>query len=187
MIEVHQFLKKTLSAKRYQHCLNVAQLSSMLAKHHGWDPALAYQAGFLHDCAKEWSPQKLLAYAKKNKLKIPDMKFIQKNNPNLFHAYVGADVAKKKGWLNDRLALAAIRSHTLADLKMSIPQMILYVADFASKDRTYSSARKVRALATKNLRSAYRKALAKKIRWNLKASKPVHPFTIEVWNALNSK
>jgi nicotinate-nucleotide adenylyltransferase len=179
-------LKKSLSGQRHHHSSKVADLASKLAAKHGWDPILAYEAGFLHDCAKEWPPQKLIQYVKRYRLPVPNLPFIKKNNPNLLHAYVGADLARRKKWLNDRAALDAIRSHTLGAFNMSVPQMILYVADFSSEDRQYSMAKEVRSEAFRNLKVAFRLALSKKIKWNLKASKPVHPFTIQVWNKLVS-
>ena len=184
MVDSQKYLRKTLSRQRYNHCRAVADLASRLAKKYGWDPGLATQAGFLHDCAKEWSPQKLISTARRRRLKIPDFDFIRRHNPNLLHAYVGADLAKRNKWLTNAAALRAISAHTLGALKMGIPEMILYVSDFASKDRAYSAAREVRKEAFRNLRSAFRIAMAKKIKWNLKASKPVHPFTIRVWNRM---
>ena len=86
----------------------------------------------------------------------------------------------------DSVALQAIELHTLRAIDMTIPHMIIFVADFASKDRRYKSAKEVRELGFKNLKAAFRLALAKKIGWNLKASKPLHPFTIQVWNSLQS-
>jgi len=65
---------------------------------------------------------------------------------------------------------------------MGIPEKILYVADFSSKDRAFKSAAIVRKVAMKNLQAGFRLALAKKIEWNLLKQKPIHPLTLEVWN-----
>jgi predicted HD superfamily hydrolase involved in NAD metabolism len=179
----HDHLKKTLSKKRYEHCVAVAELAAALAKDHGWDLDMAYNAGLLHDCAKEWSPKKLISYIRKNRVQVPGFDFICQTNPNLLHAYVGAHWARKNKWLTDPTALRAIQYHTLGGIKMGIPEMIIFIADFASKDRQYTTAKIVRKEAFRNLKSAFRLALGKKIRWNLKASKPIHPFTIQVWNS----
>lgn len=175
-------LKKTLSRRRYQHCLNVADLSASLGKKYGWSPESAYRAGLLHDCAKEWSPAHLRSYVKRHRLQIPGLDFIFTYAPNLAHGYVGAAWAKERGWLNDRRALSAIKSHTLGRVGMSREETILYIADFASVDRTYGSAADVRKLAFQNLRAALRLAMSKKIKHSLKASKPVHPYAVTVWN-----
>ena len=185
-IRFENFLKATLSKKRFEHCLAVGDLSSRLAEAHHGDSEIAYQAGVLHDCTKEWSPKKLISYVKKNRVIVPDLEFIQRSNPNILHGYVAADFVRRKKWLVDPVWLDAIQSHTLGAVEMTVPQMIIFVADFASKDRRYKSAKEVRALGFKNLKAAFRLALAKKIGWNLKASKPLHPFTIQVWNSLQS-
>lgn len=183
---IERTLRRSLSLNRYQHCVAVGQLAAALAKRHGWDEQMAYRAGLLHDCVKEWSPAKLKAYVKKFHVRVPDFRFIEKNGPNLLHAYVGAHWARRQGWLRNREALTAIASHTLGRRGMNRADMILFVADFASKDRVYRSARKARLLAFKDLRAAYRLAASKKIKWNLSSNKPVHPHTIKVWNSLVS-
>ncbi|OVE76335.1 hypothetical protein BVX98_06255, partial [bacterium F11] len=58
-------IKKILSPARYRHSLSVSQFAARLAKRHGWDPRAAFQAGLVHDCAKEWPRAKLIRYVQK--------------------------------------------------------------------------------------------------------------------------
>jgi predicted HD superfamily hydrolase involved in NAD metabolism len=179
-------IQPTMSTARYHHMLHVAKLAQHLARKHGWDPDLAYRTGFLHDCTKEWSPARMKAYIRKKRIFVPDRKFIERYSPNILHGYVAARWVRENGWLKDRAAIEAISCHTLGRKGMSEVDMIIFIADFASKDRKYKSAPKVRRLADRNLKAAFRMALAKKIKWNLESSKPVVPYTLSVWNWLHS-
>jgi len=177
-------LKKMLSPGRYRHSLSVAKLARELARRHGWNPERAYQAGLLHDITKEWSRPRLIAYVKRYRLRVPGLSFILRTEPTMLHSYVAADWVARQGWVTDRPTRSAIACHTLGGVRVTIPQMILYVADFAAWDRGFHSARRVRGVARRNLKEAYRMALAKKIEWNLIEGKPLHPLTIQLWNSL---
>ena len=48
-----KYLEKNLSAKRYNHSLNVAAECRKLAEKYGEDPEKAYFAGLIHDICKE--------------------------------------------------------------------------------------------------------------------------------------
>lgn len=178
-------LKKKQSPNRFKHSVSVSELTATLAKKHGWDVSRARLAGLLHDCVKEWSPKKMAKYVKKYKLTIPDLGFIRRESPNMLHAYVAAHVVKKKGWLKSKTDLRAIESHTLGRKKMTLEEKILYIADFSEPGRPYAeTAARIRALAFKDLNAAFREAMSNKIGWQLKKGKPIHPYTIAVWNRL---
>jgi nicotinate-nucleotide adenylyltransferase len=137
----------------------------------------------VHDCAKEWSPAQLIAYAKKRRLNIPDLPSIRKASPNLLHAYCGAELAKERGWINDAPSYRAIASHTLGRIRITDPERILFVADYASKDRRFPAAARIRQVAIKDLKIGFLLALAGKISFNLMLHKPIHPLAKEVWNS----
>lgn len=180
-------VEKVQSPRRYQHSLAVSALAARLAARHGWDPELARRAGLLHDWAKEWPPRLLKEYVVENELKVPAAAFIAKASPNLFHAYVSADVVKRKGWLKDKLALRAIASHTLGSSTMSLPEKILYVSDFASPDRPYAEAALIRRMAMKDIHGAFVEALRRKMHYQLLKQKALHPLVFEVWNKIVCK
>jgi len=166
------------------HSVGVGDLAAVLAHQNGWDPAKARLAGLLHDYAKEWGTARLLQYVRRHKVRVPNLDFIRKNGTNLLHAYVSADVVKKKGWIRDKASLRAIASHTLGSLRMGTPEAVLYIADFAAPDRTGLKAEQVLMLVKKDLRKGLRAAMAFKIEYNLKTSKPLHPLTVKVWNRI---
>ena len=175
-------LEKELSGPRFRHSLAVAQVAADLAARHGWNPEKARLAGLLHDCAKEWAPKKLLAHVRRHRVPVPNMDFILKISPNLLHAYVGADRARRAGWTHDAEVLNAMRAHTVGRVPMAVPDKILYVADFAAHDRTFPEAGLVRASAEENLEVGFRAALEHKIRFQLIKGHAVHPLALRLWN-----
>ncbi len=177
-------MRKTLSETRYRHSLSVARLSERLAKRHRMNPERAYIIGLLHDCAKEWTPAKLQAYAAKKKLSIPHADFMRAHSPNMYHAYVGAAYAKERGWLTDPVSLQAVMSHTLGNLRMSREDKVLYIADFANHDRKRLRLRKIRQAAMNNLEEGFKMAMTQKLKWYVKRRKTIHPFAVDVWNAM---
>ncbi len=183
---IAKILKSELSPYRFLHSLAVSRLAADLARRHGWDPEKARMAGLVHDCVKEWSPSRLLARVRKRRLKIPDLKFILENSPGLMHAYVGADFARAQGWIDAEQA-RAVAAHTLGSEKMTVPEMIVFIADQASTDRRFRHAMNTRRIARQNLRAGFREAMAVKIGYQLRKGKKIHPLPVRVWNRLLEK
>ena len=183
--ELRVIMKSILSASRFQHSLCVARLAKKIAPIYDWDPKKAEQAGILHDCAKEWSARKLANYVLRWKIPVPDFDFIRAYAPNVFHGYVGAHYAEKKGWTKDPLVLKAISSHTLGSMPIGKESQILYVADLASPDRRYQEAKRIRQTAMKNLRKAFIQAMRVKLSYAIRKNKPVHPLSIRLWNRVH--
>lgn len=184
---VARLLKKQLSPARYRHSLAVARLAGELAARHGWKTEDARLAGLVHDCAKEWTPKELIAYAKRHRLKVPDFRFIVEQSPNLLHAYVSADVARRHGWIRTAAQARAVAAHTLGRLPMGKEESILFIADLAAYDRRFPEARRVRKIARENLKAGLREALAVKFHYQLKKGKRIHPMPVAVWNSLWGK
>lgn len=178
---IRRLVRKNLSARRWKHSLAVARLAARLAETHGWDREKAFRAGLLHDWAKEWPPAKLIAYVKKNRIRVP-YPSITFRRPHLLHGYAGAHVAKRNGWITDPASLRAMAAHTLGAARMGTPEMVLYVADLASPDRRWAEAAAIRREAMGNLRTGFLSALAVKIRDVLGRRRQLHPLTLRVWN-----
>ena len=62
------YLAENLSKGRLNHILGVAETAINLAINYGADPQKAELAGLLHDCAKEWKKEALLAKAESHNL-----------------------------------------------------------------------------------------------------------------------
>lgn len=177
-------LSTTLSPSRYEHTLNVAALAESLARRWGADPAKARLAGLLHDAGRRYTPPELARYARERRLVIPERAIILEQDPMLLHAFVSAHLASSEFGVFDAEILGAIRSHTFGNLRMTLLDKILYVADASSLDRGHPSAAATRALAFTDLDAALKRCVSEKLIHALKREAWLHPLTLKLWNSL---
>ncbi len=123
--EMKKDLKELLSKRRYEHSIGVMNMAEELAKIYNVDIQNAKIAGLLHDNAKEMKKEEILKYVKENKIKIN--KFERLNLP-ILHGKIGADIAKKKYGVNEKIQ-KAIEYHTTTNPKMDMLAKIIYVSD----------------------------------------------------------
>lgn len=125
-------LERELDSDRYKHTLGVMYTAGALAMRYGADLNKALMAGLLHDCAKCLSHHKKLKICNKHKIAVND---VEKANPGLLHAKVGAYLAKNKYGVNDEAVISAITWHTTGKPDMSLLDKIVYIADFIEPNR----------------------------------------------------
>ena len=178
-------LRARLSANRWSHTLAVTRLARTLAEKHGLNPEQAALAGLLHDCGRGLRLEKMPAYAVKHRLPVPLKDQVIRKAPILLHAYISADLAKKKFGVSDPEVLAAIQDHTLGRPKMGPLSRLIFIADISSEDREFSEAKKIRSLAFKNLDKAFRLAVRTKRGYVLRNGGWVHPILhrLSAWAA----
>ena len=125
-------LKKNMDESRYEHTLGVMYTSAALAMRYECDLDKALLAGLMHDCAKCMPNAKKLKTAEKYGLEITDL---EKKNPFMLHAKVGAVLAEKKYDITDEEVLGAIRWHTTGRPDMTLLEKIVYIADYIEPAR----------------------------------------------------
>lgn len=130
--EIKQKLIKELEPKRYEHTIGVADTAFSLALRYGSNPEKAYVAGLLHDCAKCYDNDKKIALCKKYDVNLTD---IEKENPFLIHAKLGAAVAREKYEVKDPEILEAIKYHTTGKANMGLLEKIVFSADYMEPNR----------------------------------------------------
>ena len=130
--KIKKELSKELDSKRYEHTLGVAYTASCLAMRYDYDITKAYIAGLLHDCAKCMSHNERINYCKKNNLEVTE---IEKTNPSLLHAKVGADLSKRKYGIEDEEICSAVRYHTTGRPNMTLLEKIIFIADYMEPHR----------------------------------------------------
>lgn len=149
LMDIEKDLQKVLSAKRYFHTQGVMYTSSALAMCYGADIKKALFAGLLHDCAKYLSEEEQLRQCKKHHLLIRE---IEKNNPYLLHAKVGAYFAASKYGIKDEEILSAITWHTTGKPKMSLLDKIIFTADYIEPGRKeIEGLKEIRQMAFKDI------------------------------------
>ena len=128
-------LSKYIDENRFAHTQGVRYISAALAMAHGVDIHFAETAGLLHDCAKCIPDAKKIKICEKNGLPVTD---IERNNPFLLHAKVGAVIAKEKYGVEDPQILNAITYHTTGRAGMTPLEQIVFIADYIEPLRNKS-------------------------------------------------
>lgn len=169
--KIIEYLKKNLKAPRFTHSIGVMDMAVKLAKIHSVDINDAKFAGLLHDVAKNMENSELIAYCKDNGIELDPIKL---ESPGMLHAEVGADIAKKKFGVNDRI-VQAIKYHTLANESMEKLDKIIYIADLIEEGRDLPGLEPIRNVAYKDLDKALVLALEYCIDNVMERGKTIHP------------
>ena len=125
-------LKKEMDDSRFEHTLGVMYTCGALAMRYGCDLDKAMLAGLMHDCAKCMPNAKKLKMAEKHHLEITEL---ERKNPFMLHAKLGAFLARKKYDIEDPEILDAIRWHTTGRPEMTLLDKIVYIADYIEPKR----------------------------------------------------
>jgi predicted HD superfamily hydrolase involved in NAD metabolism len=174
-------LATQLSEKRLRHSLGVCQTAAVLAQQYGADPGKAHLAGLLHDCARELPKHQLLQMALGSGIVINE---VERNEPLLLHAAVGAIVAGGDYGQEDQEVIGAIRWHTTGGARLSLLEQIVFLADFIEPGRSFTGVEQLRELAGKDLYGALLTAYDLTIEHLLQKKALIHPATVEGRNAL---
>ena len=173
--ELRIILQMKLMPKRYKHSLGVRDTAAILAKRFGGSIEKAEVAGLMHDCAREFSEDKLLKMADQFNIGIGK---IERESPVLLHAYVGAVLAETIYGIHDVEIKQAIRTHTTGGRNMSLLDKIIYLADVIEPSRNFPGVENLRALAEVDLNLAVMTALDQSILHIIQEKGLIHPDTI---------
>ena len=172
--KARRLAKKRLSAKRYQHTLNVRRMAVKLAKHWGADPEKAALAALLHDTAKELPREEMLQILKDNAIMAENAQ----NRPSpVWHGICAAILAQTQWGVEDEEVLSAIRCHTTGKPGMSLLDEIVFLADMTSAERDYPEVDYLRKLEKEDIHQAIREALEMNLHWLEESGKPVDEET----------
>ena len=172
--KARRLAKKRLSAKRYQHTLNVRRMAVKLAKRWGADPEKAALAALLHDTAKELPREEMLQILNDNAIMAENAQ----NRPSpVWHGICAAILAQTQWGVEDEEVLSAIRCHTTGKPGMSLLDEIVFLADMTSAERDYPEVDYLRKLGKKDIHRAMREALEMNLHWLEESGKPVDEET----------
>ena len=168
-------LQRYMDKSRYQHTLGVMYTAASLAMAYQYDIDKAMFAGLLHDCAKNVPHEKKLELCKKYQVEVTD---IERENPFLLHAKVGAIIARKKYHVKDEEILHAIAVHTTGAPNMNTLDMILFIADYIEPGRDKAkNLGQVRKMAYQNLEHTVEKILSDTLNYLNGKSGRIDPTT----------
>lgn len=130
--EIQEKVQRVVKKRRYQHILGVRFTAQAMAMRFGEDVMKAGYAGVLHDCAKHLSDKEMLLACRKRQIFCSE---VEKRQPSLLHAKLGAVFAKDIYGITDEEILSAIRWHTTGKPGMTKLEKIVFIADFIEPGR----------------------------------------------------
>lgn len=176
-----RLLREKLSDYRLYHSFCVADSARKLAEKYGFDPDRAYTAGLLHDVMKDTDKKQTLVFMGKAGVSLTEAEL---HNPKLWHAMAGEAFLRTELHITDEDILRAVRYHTTGRGGMTLPEKILYIADYISADRAYDGVEKMRDLAEKSLESAMMFGLTFTISELCDKEQVIHPDSVNCYNDL---
>ncbi len=155
--QIARDVRKTIGQDhRYAHVIRVTRLADKLAQRHGEDACAARLAGLLHDIARLYSAERLLAECEARGLAIDAF---ERRNPIVLHARLGAEIARERFGIEDERVLSAVRRHTVAARHMTRLDAIVYLADGLEPGRHFPKREALESLAFRDLDAAMRALL----------------------------
>ena len=154
-------------------------MSENLARIHGADPGKARIAGMLHDLARLYSTDRLVAECEERGIAIDAF---ARQNPVVLHAPLSARLAQDAFQVRDPEILSAIRKHTLADAEMGTLDCVVYLADALEPGREYDGRAETAELAKSDIRAAMRATIESSLRYLTQRRLALAPQTAAAMN-----
>ncbi len=160
---------------RYAHVLRVARFAVTLARAHGVDVAQARTAGLLHDLARLYSNERLLAECRERDMAVDAF---EAAHPIVLHARVGAEIARDEYGVDDEAVLEAIRRHTVGGTTMTKLDCVIFLADGLEPGRDFNDRPILADLAMRDLNAAMRTMLRSSMAYLRSRGSTVAPVTL---------
>ncbi len=183
--KIRRKMMTELDKDRYEHTLGVMYTAASLAMRYDEDIEKALIAGLLHDCAKCLSGDTKIKLCKKYHLNVSE---VEKENPSLLHAKLGAFLAAKKYHIKDKDIINAIASHTTGCPHMSLIDKIIYIADYIEPGRKeLPNMAEVRKLAFTDIDACLYRILEDSLEYLAGRNVPIDPMTEKTYLYYKSK
>ena len=180
-MEVEQLtieIAKRMPKERYEHVLRVTETAKRLAEKYQLPVVKAEQAALFHDIAKFMDKADLyhvLNVANK------DSRLLSFHH-ELWHAPVGAIIARDEFGISDADILNAIRYHTTGRANMSPLEKLIYVSDMIEPGRSFPGVDELRAKAEENLNTAMEACIYQSVQFLVNKRVLVFPDSIDCYN-----
>lgn len=175
-------LEQNLTEKRLKHTYAVAEEAKKLAVLYGADADKAELAALFHDMFRSMSNDVLNMYIRH--LGLPDR---LKNNPNLSHGKIAAEIMKRDFGIDDEDMINAVSFHTTGRSGMSRLEKIIFLADAIEPGRKYPTVEETRRLAYKNLDQACISSLERTVEYIKSRGEYMDPDTVNALRDLKEK
>lgn len=183
---ISNYARQSLSEERWQHTCGVVEAARLLARQHGLDEERAVTAAWIHDAAREWPVERLLAAAEE--IEVP-AGFAQV--PILLHGPVAASILQNQFDCDDQEILDAIRHHTTGRLEMTELDKVLCLADAIEPGRRYPGVDDIRECAQSSLDRALAMSFDSTLQYLIARHQPIFPLTVmarnNLWETLQTR
>ncbi|MBE6604338.1 MAG: HD domain-containing protein [Ruminococcaceae bacterium] len=128
---------KSMSQYRFSHTLGVEQAVAVLAALYLPESAVELRAAaLLHDITKEWPQNRAEAFMRAHAIALrPD----EAASPKIWHGITAPLViAAEFSAFATPTVLSAVRWHTTGHADMTLPEALLYLADYIEPGRTFA-------------------------------------------------
>ena len=170
-----QKVKKRLPEKRYIHVIGVMAAATELAQKFRVPVEKAKVAAILHDVAKfsdrDWM-KSIIVSENMDPLLL-------EYHAELWHAPVGAYVARKEFGVQDEEILNAIRYHTTGRAGMSDLEKVIYIADLVEPNRKFNGVDELRQLKEQGLDVMMEACVKHSIEFLVSKNQPVYPDSLK--------
>lgn len=185
--ELDAEMAQTLPRKRYLHSVAVAHLAAAYAASLGYAPERALIAGILHDCAKAYSDEQLVADCDKYSISVTE---VERRNGFLLHGKLGAFYARTKYYITDEEILSAVSYHTTGHPGMTDLEKVVFLADYLEPFRTQPTTpelNEIRRIAFQDIDRAVYLALKNMLRYLSESGQETDMTTAETYEEYRAK
>lgn len=185
--ELDAEMQRILPRKRYLHSVAVAHLAAAYAVSLGYNPERALLAGILHDCAKAYTDEQLVADC--DQYSVP-VTAVERRNGFLLHGKLGSYYARKHYFITDAEILSAISYHTTGRPGMTTLEKIIFLADYLEPFRTQPTSpclNEIRQTAFEDIDKAVYLALKNTIRYLHEVGQEMDMTTAETYEEYRVK
>lgn len=182
--KMQQLLEESLAPKRFKHSVNVYKTALELAKAHKLPVEKIAVSALLHDCGREVPTKESAAKADALGIAIDE---VERSQPILLHAKLGAYYAREKYGVTDEEILDGILYHTTGAAGMSELAKVVFLADMIEPGRDFPGVEELRKAARRNLDKAMLMAYSNTMRYLLDGGLLIHPHCIDGYNELIMK
>ena len=179
--EIRVFVQSKLSRKRFNHVLGVIETAKELAERHNVDIKDAEIAALVHDVAKEYPLAQTAAM-----LRFVGEGAYLEHSDKVWHAPMGAIIAERTFFIENKDILNAIKYHTTGRPGMSDLEKVLFVADYTEPNRKFEGAILVRGFWD-NLDLAVYEILKQKVEKVTNLGLKMHPDTLDAYEYYRGK
>ncbi|MGI6765640.1 MAG: bis(5'-nucleosyl)-tetraphosphatase (symmetrical) YqeK [Lentihominibacter sp.] len=176
------YIETNLSEGRIKHTYAVTDEADKLARCYGADPMKIKIVSLLHDMARSMPVDAMNMY-----IQHLDLPAKYKNNPNLAHSKIGAELAARELGIDDEEILDGISYHTTGRAHMSLVEKIIFLADAIEPGRNYPGVDEIRKLAYEDIDAACAKSLSGTIEFITSKGKYLDEDTVSALESLVNK